>query len=253
MSVDSPQGGPVQPAKKGMGVWGWVAIGCGVVLLLILGTCFAGGMFLKHKFGSMAEDFQKNPAKAAAELAVKMNPDVELVSSDDEKMTVRDKKTGEEITVNFADAKEGKFSFKTKDGETTFDANAAKSGEGGTLTVTGPSGQTATFGTGSGAGSAPSWLPIYTGATVSGNYDAVTTEGHAGAITVTTSDSVEQVMAFYESKLKEAGFTVQQMTMSGDSGTGGTVSGGSDKRTVGVALSTADGKTQAIVTFNEKN
>ena len=64
---------------------------------------------------------------------------------------------------------------------------------------------------------------------------------------------VEQVMAFYESKLKDAGFKVQKMTMSGDNGTGGTVSGESDKRTVGVALSTADGKTQALVTFNEKN
>src|SRR5262245_44092740 len=145
MSVDPTQGGAVQP-KKGMGVWGWVAIGCGVVLLLCLGTCFATGMFVKHKIGGMASDFPKNPAKAAAELAIKMNPDVELVSSDDEKMTVRDKKTGEEVTVNFADAKEGKFSFKTKEGETTFDANAAKSGQGGTLTVTGPSGQKAIFG-----------------------------------------------------------------------------------------------------------
>src|SRR5689334_19085406 len=196
MSVDSPQGAPVQPAKKGMGVWGWVAIGCGVVLLLVLGTCFAGGMFLKNKIGGMADDFKKNPAKAAAEMAVKLNPDVEMVSSDDEKMTVRDKKTGEEVTVNFADAKEGKFSFKTKEGTTTFDANGAKSGQGGTLTVTGPSGQVATFGAGSGAGSAPSWLPVYPGATVSGNYDANTAEGHAGAITVTTSDSVDQVMTF---------------------------------------------------------
>jgi hypothetical protein len=41
--------------------------------------------------------------------------------------------------------------------------------------------------------------------------------------------------------------------MSGDNGNGGTVSGESDKRTVGIALSTADGKTQALVTFNEKN
>lgn len=252
MSVDSPQGAPV-PAKKGMGVWGWVAIGCGALLLLILGTCFAGGMFLKKKLGDVAGDFQKNPAKAAAMMAVKLNPDVDLVSSDDEKMTIRDKKSGEEITINFEDAKNGKFSFKTKEGETTLDASGAKDG-GGTLTVTGADGQTASFGAGAGAGKAPSWLPIYPGATVTGNYDADTAEGHAGAITVTSSDALDKVMTFYEDKLKADGFKVEKVTLGGTVGNGGSVTGSTegDKRTVSVVLSSADGKTQAMVTFNEK-
>lgn len=252
MSVDSPQGGPV-PAKKGMGVWGWVAIGCGALLLLILGTCFAGGMFLKKKIGGMAEDFQKNPAKAAAMLAVKMNPDVDVVSSDDEKMTIKDKKTGEEVTINFEDAKNGKFSFKTKEGEATLDASGTKDG-GGTMTVTGANGQTATFGAGAGAGKAPSWLPVYPGAAVTGNYDADTTESHAGAITVTSSDALDKVMAFYEDKLKADGFKVEKLTLGGSVGSGGTVTGATagDKRTVSIVLSSADGKTQAMVTFNEK-
>ncbi|MEO8504712.1 MAG: hypothetical protein ABI609_12510 [Acidobacteriota bacterium] len=254
MSVDSPQGMPGQPAKKGMGVWGWVAIGCGALLLLVLGTCFAGGMFLKHKVAGMADDFQKNPAKAAAEMAIKFNPDVEEVSSTDTEMTLRDKKTGETVTLNFEDIKNGNFSFKTKDGETKIDAGAAANGQGGTLTVTGANGQTATFGAGSGSGTAPSWLPIYPGAEVSGNYDATTAEGHAGAITVSTADSVDKVMAFYEEKLKDAGFRVEKITLGGTAGNGGTVTGTSegDKRTVGVVLSSSDGKTQAMVTFNDK-
>lgn len=250
MSVDSPQGAPT---KKGMGAWGWVAIGCGALLLLILGTCFAGGMFLKNKVKGLADDFQKNPAKAAAMLVVKMNPDIELVSSDEEKMTIKDKKTGEEITVNFEDAKEGKFSFKTKDGEATIDASSAKDG-GGTMTVTGTNGQTATFGAGSGAGSAPSWLPSYPGATVTGNYDADTGDSHAGALTVSTADALDQVMAFYEDKLEADGFKVEKMTVGGSAGSGGTVTGTSEgeKRTVSVVLSSVDGKTQAMVTYTEK-
>ncbi len=254
MSVDSPQGTPVQPAKKGMGVWGWVAIGCGALLLLSLGTCFAIGMYAKHKIGGMAEDFQKNPAKAAAEMAIKFNPDVEEVSSNDETMTIRDKKTGEQVTLNFEDIKNGKFSFKTKDGEATIDANAAKDGQGGTLTMTGTNGQTATFGAGSGAGSAPSWVPVYPGATVTGNYDANTAEGHAGAVTVTSNDALDKVMSFFEDQLKAGGFKVEKLTMGGTAGNGGTLTGSTDgeKRTVSIVLSSAEGKTQAMVTFNEK-
>ena len=254
MSVDSPQGMPGQPVKKGMGVWGWLAIGCGVLLLLVLGTCFAVGMFAKHKFGAMADDFQKNPAKAAAEMAIKFNPDVEEVSSTDSEMTVRDKKTGDTVTLDFEDIKNGKFSFKNKDGEATVNAAAAASGDGGTLTVTGADGQKATFGAGKGAGNAPSWLPIYPGAEGSGNYKTTTAEGDACAVTVSTADSVEKVMAFYEEKLKDAGFKVEKITLAGAAGNGGTVTGttADEKRSVGVVLSSSDGKTQAMVTFNDK-
>jgi hypothetical protein len=259
MTVDSPQystpppAPPAPPAKKGLNVWGWLAIGCVVVLLLALGTCFAGGMFLKNKLGGFAKEFEENPAKVAAELAVKMNPDVEMVSSDDTTMTVRNVKTGEVVTVDFEDAKEGKFTFETKDGKATVDADAAD--EGGTLTITGPDGQKATFGAGAGTGNAPAWLPIYPGAQVVGNYDGTTPEGHAGAVTVTTSDSLAEVMAFYEEKLRDDGFEVQKMTIAGSDGSGGTVTGttADQSRTVSVVLSVADGQTQAMVTFNEKN
>jgi hypothetical protein len=236
-----------------MGIWLWVGIGCLVLVLLAIGTCFAGGMFLKKKVGGMVEDFEKNPAKAAAELAVKLNPEVELVRSDETTMTVRHRETGEEITVSFEDAKEGKFTFTTKEGTATIDADAARDGEGGTLTVTDDKGQVATFGAGSGAGSAPAWLPLYPGAEVVGNYDADTPEGHAGALTVTTADGLAEVMKFYEDRLRADGFEVQKMTYEGDS-SGGTVTGSTadQKRSVSVVLSFAEGKTQAMVTFNEQ-
>jgi|CXWL01.1.fsa_nt_gi hypothetical protein len=255
MSVDPVQGAG-QPAKKGIGVWGWVAIGCGLLMVLGLVTCFGVGMFVKNKVSGMASDFEKNPAKAAAEMAVRLNPDVELVSSDDEKMTVKDKKTGKVVTVNFEDAQEGKFSFETEDGKSTVDVNGAGQGDSGTgsLTFTGPDGQKATFGAGNTAADLPSWLPAYPGAEVAGNFTADTAEGKAGAVTVTTTDSVDAVATFYEGKLKDAGLAVQKMTMSGEGGSGVTLVGSEDggKRVANVTIGSTDGKTSAMVTYNEK-
>lgn len=249
MSVETP----VTPGpKKGIPVLGWLAIGCGVIAVLGIGSCFAVGFFVQKKVKSVAEDFEKNPAKAAAELAVRMNPDVELVSSTEHEMTVRNKKTGEVITVDFEDAKQGKFTFKSKEGEATIDADADPSGEGGTLRVTGPQGQTAVFGAGASAAKVPDWVPVFEDGDVAGRYDAKASDGHVGAVTITTSASVATVMAFYQEKLEAAGFEVQTLTLGGNA-VGGTVTGttADPKRAVNVVVSVADGKTQAMVTFNE--
>ncbi len=243
---------PGPPAAKKSNVWMWLLAGCGAVLVLGVATCVGIGWYAQRKVKSMAADFEKNPAKSAAELAVRLNPDIDLVSSTDDTITVRDKKTGEVVTVSFEDAKEGKFTFKTKDGEATIDADAAPNGQGGTLKVTGTDGQTAVLSAGANVGKVPEWVPIYAGATVAGAYDAKTPEGHAGGVTITTSATVAEVMAFYKEKLEAAGFQVQTMKMEGPV-TGGTVTGSSTtpKRAVNIVVSVSEGKTQGMVTFSE--
>ena len=251
MSVEPP----VTPVpKKGIPVLGWLAIGCGVLAVLGLGGCFVAAVFLQKKADSVVADFEKNPAKAAAEYAVRLNPEVELVSSTEQEITVRNKKTGEVLTVDFEDAKNGKFVFKSKDGEATFDADADTSGEGGTLRVTGTDGQTAVFSAGANATKVPDWVPIFTDSKFAGNYNASTPDGNAGAVTITTSAPVANVMAFYKQRLEAAGFQVQTLTLDGPT-SGGTVIGtaADRKRAVNVVISVADGKTQAMVTFNEAN
>lgn len=256
MSIATPQPPSPPPAvpeqKKGMSVWGWLAIGCGAIAVLGIGSCFAVGFFIQKKAKSVAEDFEKNPAKAAAELAVRMNPDVELVSSTEHQMTVRDKKTGEVVTVDFEDAKNGRFTFRSKDGEATIDADAAPSGEGGTLRVTGTDGETAVFSAGEGTARVPEWVPLYADGDRVANFDVNTAEEHAGTVTITTSAPVATVMAFYKAKLEAAGFEVQTMTLEGPT-SGGTVTGttAGQKRAVNVIVSVADGRTQAMVTFKE--
>jgi uncharacterized protein YfiM (DUF2279 family) len=210
----------------------WVAIGCGVVILLgflaLAGMCAAGGMWFRNQ----AAKFEQNPAVAAAELAVRANPELELVESDTEKgtITVRNKKTGEVVTWNAADIESGKWTVETDEGTATFGG-----GPGGPANL-------------------PSWVPTYPNGTVQGTFDSTSPEGRSAAFTVTTSDPIAAVLEFYESQLEGAGLSVQKSTFDSAGTSGGTVSGTSadDKRTVGVMVSTADGQTSAVVSFTEK-
>ncbi len=218
---------PVQPQKRSPLFW--VAIGCGVIVLLgllAMGTC---GWFVKKQVAK----FESNPAIAAAELAVRANPDMEVVESDPEKgtITVRNKKTGEVVTWDAAKIESGQWTVETDEGTATFGG-----GPGGPANL-------------------PSWVPTYPNGSVQGTFDSTSSEGRSAAFTVTTSDPVAAVLEFYESQLKGAGLEVQKTTYeAAGAGPGGTVSGTSadNKRTVGVMVSTGDGQTSAIVSFTEK-
>lgn len=115
-----------------MSALAWVGIGCGTILVLIVIVM----ALLVGKCKRWAEEVQKNPEKAAAEMVVKFNPDLDMVSQDDAtgEMTIHNNKTGETVTLDYADIAEGR------------------------LTVTGPDGTVAQIGTGS-AEQAPAWVP----------------------------------------------------------------------------------------------
>ncbi len=246
--VPPPPGSP-PPVKKKMSPLAWVGIGCGVIIVLCL-IVFAGFTWFVTK---KADEFKKNPVMAAAKVAVQLNPDLELVSADEahNTLTIKDKKTGEVVTFSADDVKNGKFSFKNSKGESaTYDAS------GGTFKATNEKGETSTmnFGGISAPQNLPSWLPVYPGGAVQGTFDTTSPEGRSAAFTVTTTDPVSKVLDFYEAQLKSAGLKVDKSTFSSNGQDGGTVSGKSDdeKRQASVLIGTADGKTSATVTFQEK-
>jgi len=246
--VPPPPGAPPQtPVKKGMGPLGWVLAGCGVLILICAIAFGVIGWFAKKKITEFAE----NPTFNAAKIAVKVNPDLELVSSDEKTstLTIKNKKTGEVVTINAEDAKNGHFEFKTKDGTATVDA----SGQQGTFKVTTGKGETATFGAGS-PQNLPSWLPAYPGATVAGTFDTTNAEGHTAAFSVTTKDPPDKVLDYYEAQLKSAGLKVDKTTISSNGQNGGTVTAKSDdeKREASIIVGSANGETTATITFTEK-
>lgn len=249
MTVQSPPPAP----KKGMGPLAWVGIGCGVLVLIGVIGVFIVGVIAKRQI----DKFEDNPAMAAATIAIRLNPDLELVDSDAEKntLTVKNKQTGEVMTVNAEDIKDGKITFTTKDGTTTFDGNAAEDGSTGSVTVTDDKGETATFvGGGDAPKNLPTWVPTYPNGTTTGSFDATANNERTAAFSVTTSDSVDDVIAFYEEQLKGAGLEVQRSTYESNGQKGGSVTGttADQKRTVSVLLGTDEKGTQATVTFSEK-
>jgi hypothetical protein len=244
---------PAMPPKTGMSPLAWIGIGC-VVILIFCGIALGVmGFFIKKG----VDKFAKNPGMATAELVVKANPDLELVSADDKTntLTVKDKKTGEVTTFSADDIKNGsgpKFTVKTDKGTATFDAS---DGKGMTMKATDDKGQVTTFNAGTNTPqNLPSWLPAYPGGTVQGTSDMNNNEGRTAAFTVATKDSTDKMLEFYDTQLKSAGLKTEKSTFTSNGQTGGTVTGKSDdgKRVANVIVSSSAEGTQAVVTFNEK-
>ena len=110
---------PVASTKKGLPMLGWVGIGCGTLLVIAVVVIFLMVGWFKRAVGDVSE-FKKNPEKAAAELMVKMNPDLKKVSQDDAngEMTIRTK-DGQEMTMSYKDVSTGKFTIKDAQGNTS--------------------------------------------------------------------------------------------------------------------------------------
>ncbi len=242
---------PAQPAKKKVSPWVWVLGGCLVLVVLVLLLMGGCTWFLADKAKDMAAEFEANPARAAAEMAVRLNPDLELVSSDEEAgtMTVLQKSTGEEVTLNFQDIAEGKFSFETDEGTSSISFDPE--GEGG-VTVEGPDGTTS-YGAKAGD-ELPSWIAVYPGASEpQGAYSSTSGDQRSGAVSFRTGDPVARVLEFYERSLKAAGLEVSKTTFTAQGSAGGMLNGNSEEptRSVTVMVNDEDGETAIAVNYTE--
>jgi hypothetical protein len=207
---------PPPPPQKKSNVLVWVVAGCGTFVVIGIIAVFLGGYFVWNKAkqaGFDPELMQKRPALAVAKMMVAANPDVELVSVDDEKglITVKDKKTGKTVTVNLEEAQEGKITFKGDDKGEEVTIEAKGEGDTGSLEVKSKEG-TAKFGAGS-AAKLPTWFPTYPGAATQGTFSAEGKDGGGGSFMFSTADSIEKVVKFYEDNLKQAGLKVTTNTV----------------------------------------
>src|ERR1017187_9557976 len=176
------------------------------ILLTVLGLIvlsFVGcGVFAMY----MAHTVVSNPGLVLGKIITASNPDAEVVATDpsSQTMRIRDRKTGEEVTLSFDDIKKGKLTFSAK----------------------GKNGEVANMEIGGGEGKLPSWVPTYPGAKAQGNMTArgegADGAGEGGVVTFTTPDPPSKVMAFYEAKIKDMGMTIN---LTGTSDAGGLVAG----------------------------
>ena len=240
-------------AKQGMSPWAWVAIGCGVVVLVGVLIAVAAGLFLFKKGSEIAADFKDNPALAAARLVVKANPDLEEVEVDEKAgtITVRHRSSGEVVTVSFEDLKEGRLKFSTDKGEVTIESDEGS----GALKVEGGT-QEESFRLRAGAADIaelPEWVPRYPGAEIGGTYVMAQEDSATGGFQVTTSDPVDVVLEHFRQELKNSGFQVRITTISGDDQLeGGTLTATDEagKRSVQIMVARQDAGSTATVAFS---
>src|SRR6202158_5531510 len=182
------------------------------ILVVVLGLfvvggilTMAGGLFLVHKAREAGVDpdlLRRNPGLAVGKMLAAVNPEVEVVKTDDGAgtITVRDKKTGKVVTLTFDEARKGNFKFEAQ----------------------GDDGKNATVEFNGASDKIPAEVPVYPGAKIEGTF-SVTGDGGGGKgsayqYTFTTSDPPRQVMSFYHNKLEDAGLKLALVTNTADGG-----------------------------------
>ena len=249
MATNVPPSAPVaQPpaAPKKTSPLVWIVAGCGGIIVIGTVLFAVAGYWGVHKLKGFAESAKKNPAVFAAKLAVAANPELEIVSSDDAAgtVTIRNKKTGEEITMNAADIKNGRLKFSNEKGEeVTFQGNGEKGKEG--LKISSKTGSLTVGGEGE---ALPVWVPPYPGAKTTASMREKTEDGFKGTLAFSTADPPAKVLERYEAALKGAGLVAEQT-----GGAGSLKAATADgARTVEVVAMAVGGQTQVTVAYQGK-
>jgi hypothetical protein len=225
-SPAAPAGQP--PAKKSK-VLVYVLAGCGGLVVLVLIAVLAGVFYFKQRVQEMGG----NPAFAAAKIAISMNPAVEIVGQDAEAgtITLREKKTGKTVTLDFRDIQKGRISFEDADGKKV----NIQGGEGSLAGV-------------------PAWVPRYPGAQAAGTFSSQGAKENAGTFQLNCGGSIQEVADFYEREMKAAGMTINRHSMSMGGGDAVMVMGEnkSDGRILNATVSSSEGATTAQIVYQAK-
>jgi hypothetical protein len=214
-ATPAPGIAPAQPVKK-RGPLFWVLTGCLGLIVIGVIIVVAGGLFVGQKLKQAGFDpvlMEKNPALAVAKMIAAVNPDVEVLGIDEDRgvIRVRDKKTGKALTVDLAEAKQGKIVFQD-DRNQKVELQAQGEGDKASLEIKGAEG---TIAVGAGAGKLPDWIPSYSNAEGTGTFGVTSKEGAGGSYSFKTSDSVEAVASFYEEALKGENLEVERTSGQG--------------------------------------
>ena len=238
------------PPKKGIPPLAWVAIGCGGLLVIACGVFVLGGFFIFHK----AKSFAAHPETFITRMITAGNPDLEVITVDEgaKTVTIRNKKTGEVLTINLEDAKQGKIVFKGDKGQ---NAVVETTGEGQTAGIRVNSDK-GSFTFGQGAGSAaqvPSWIPVWPGAKIQSTFTGNEAEKSSGMYQFNAEADAARTLELFEAAFKKSGFSVSKSTYNLESGQGGgIVTAKSGGREANVTVTRQENKTVVAVVYEEK-
>ena len=245
-----PQGYPPQPKKSSPIVWILGIVGVVILLgILTVGGVIFYGLHKLRQAGVDPELMRRNPALAAAKIAVKLNPNVDLIKIDEDRGTivVRDRKSGKVMTANFENAKNGRFVVSGDGG------NVEINGSNGSVEVKGPDGLVK-YGGGA-ATNIPSWVPQYPGSQPENAVSSNTTTEAGGVFHFKTKDGVDAILKFYGDQAKSAGLTITNTTTSqGQNGAGAllTAQDTATSRTLMIVVGNEGGENGVAVTYGTK-
>lgn len=243
--------------KKGLHPMAWVAIGCAGLLFVVFLVVGVGGVFAVKKGKELVQEIEANPTKAAAEWVVKLNPDLELIESDETAgtMTIRNKKTDETVTLDYEAIKDGRIEWKNQDGETSsISVGPSELGEGAPAIQISTAEGVTQLGGNVDLSKVPDWVPAYPGALDrEGAFASENASGVSGAFSFKSRDKPSAVIEYYNQLLTGQGFEVSKQSFDGSGASGGNISGtrASDGRTVTVFVQSQDGGSQAMLQFSE--
>jgi hypothetical protein len=252
-----PMGAPLPPAKKKMGPLGWVLIGCGGFAVLAIIVVAGLGWFAIHKAKQAGFDpdlLRSNPGLAAAKMVVAANPDLELISEDDERGIIRvhDRKQNKNFIVNFEDAKKGKLTLQ-EEGKEAVTMSASGNGADGSFEIKSSEGSFKMGG--GGPVNLPSWVPSYPSSQPQATMTAEDPHGKHSSFNFKTGDSVDKVVSFYKDGFGSSGLKVANSSMAeGNGTTTGMISAKDDSgnREVLIIVANQNGETTVTVTYSEK-
>ena len=238
--------------KSGLHPLAWVGIGCAALLVLGgIATVVVIGV-VGHKVKQEINKFETKPALTTAEWLARVNPDIELASSDEtaETVTFRNVKTGQLTTVSFKDLEEGRVSFSSDEGgDVTVEWQGTD--DGGGVKVTSPEGEMV-IGT-TEVGELPSWVPRYEGAELAGALRSSSAQGQFGSFSLKTDAAVDKVLDFYQQNLRDSGFDVERTDQTfGDTRMGSVSGRHSDGRFVSVTLTHQQDRTEGAIQYGQE-
>lgn len=212
----------------------WVLAILGAVVALALVAVVLAGLFLAHKAkeaGVDSELFRKHPGVAITKMVAAMNPNADIVSVDEGKgvLTIRDRRTGKEVTLKFDDVRAGKVIIEG-DGK----SEVIVSGEGAAVNL-------------------PRWVPRYPGASAKANVSVLRNEEQdTGNVTMTTADEPAKILDYYRHEFRRQGPAWKTSVTTTDEG--GVIHAGDENtdRIITVVVARSGGDTTINLTFTRK-
>lgn len=224
----------------------WILAILGVLVALAIAAVLGVGFFVAHKVkeaGLDSDTLKRNPVVATIKVMAALNPNIEIVTLDEDKgfVTVRDKKSGRTFRVNFDDAKRGRFTLE-EDGKRPVTLTTSADDKNGAVEVTSPDGAVKI---GSHVAKLPSWVPDYPHSGPQSSMSSNTGDAESGMFGFKTNDSVSKVMGFYEDKFRSEGMQIDRRVPN-------VLAAKGDGKDAVVMVASESGETSVSVTFGSK-